>query len=230
MLKEDWLLTSNVLHSGPKRCSEVSVSSLLTYNIHFSLIFPDVSQHNAVSSLIKVTLSVLKAEEEQSCVKKMYKLKREKRDDTRHEKHPRPHPFLPLYSFHHPSSYHRSSLYFSYSVLPLSSKLSPTLSFHSLCAAGGALPLVLTCRGTDSVKVVNPRSGLRQGLVLHTRTSACPGMPTACITPPLRNTHTHTEQRGHTLISAENTVYTYCRATCTLRLSHTHNSGLLSSF
>lgn len=31
MLNQDWLLTSNVLHSGPKRCSWVSVSSLLTY-------------------------------------------------------------------------------------------------------------------------------------------------------------------------------------------------------
>lgn len=30
-LKADWLLTSNVLHSGPKRCGAVSVSSQLTY-------------------------------------------------------------------------------------------------------------------------------------------------------------------------------------------------------
>lgn len=30
-LKADWLLTSNVLHSGPERCGAVSVSSQLTY-------------------------------------------------------------------------------------------------------------------------------------------------------------------------------------------------------
>lgn len=42
-----------------------------------------------------------------------------------------------------------------------------------LCAAGGALPLVLTCSGTDSVKVLTPHSGLCQGLVLRTHTSAC---------------------------------------------------------
>lgn len=54
-------------------------------------------------------------------------------------------------------------------LLPLSPHPPPP---PPLCAAGGALPLVLTCRGTDSVKVVTLRSGLRQGLVLHTHTSA----------------------------------------------------------
>lgn len=36
MLKQDWLPTSNVLHSGPRGCTEVSISSPLTY-ISFKL-------------------------------------------------------------------------------------------------------------------------------------------------------------------------------------------------